>query len=229
MPSIKIENPGELVALRLVVLSGKFPPEERESRIVGSPLVAGLCDRIFSIPLMERDWEMDVESNGEIFDSVKRDVEFAATYNYWGKPTEEELDGFIRNLVSPFSISLATAKELKKLYLSLAVKHEPETIEDEITGGNQLFFHSSSFEPIEKRFSLELAQKLGSGEIFCSVKFFNVSRFQISSDLRPEEIGFDDITRVETAFGCQYSFWTPGGYIKFFADLDLEINHTTVG
>ena len=190
---------------------------------------ANLCDRIFSIPLMERKWELDVEASDEIFDAIKRDLELAAKHNYWDKPSEKELTALVQNLAAPCSISLATADELKQLYHSLAVEHDPEIIENEITGGNHLFFHSSCFDPIEKRFSLELTQQLGSNKICCSVGFVNVSRFEISSESRPNEIGFDDISRMETVFGYQYSFWTPGGYIKFCADFDLEINRTTVG
>jgi len=221
---LEFENPVELAALRMAVLSGKFPFSEREWRIIGNPVLARVCSDLFSIPLRGEIWRMDVEANAQVYDSVKRDVELAAINSYWDTPSSDELDVLITNLIAPFSATPTTVGDLKQLYLSLSAGSAPEIIENSITSGAHLFFANSEFDPINQQFRFALTKLLGNNDICCTVKFQNVTRFNISSQTRPEEMGFDEITRTLTGYGHKYSFWTPGGFVEFHADLDIEID-----
>ena len=102
------------------MLSGKFPPEDREYRIIGNPLLARLFDKIFSISGTDQASQMELESHTEIFDSVKRDIELAAIRDYWGGPSDQELAVRVRDLISPFSAAKSTEEDLVKLFHSIA-------------------------------------------------------------------------------------------------------------
>ena len=224
MYSIEIKNPGELTALRMVILAGKFPTDDREYRIFGNSAIARLCSEIFSIPLLGQAWEMNIESAPELLNSIRIGIEYASTNDIWNTFSENDIKRRISDAILPFSSLDCTSEELLESYRLFEDYQEKRIVEKEITGGKELYFQSTLYDPLAKTFSISLSTRLDNGATCCTVCFHNVSKFQIEH-LDSDDMGFDNVTIQKTSLGHKFNFWTPGGLIQFYANSQVEISH----
>ncbi len=217
-------NDDELHALRRVIIESKFAEDPSDTDIAGSPLVADIANRVFSVALFgQRAHKLHLVDYHRISAIARKRVTECAAAGLWRTMTEDQQFEYICAVCAPYEIDTEALDEIRRLAESVKVVERRE-IHDEVSRGLDLWMQEVQYQPMTR----DLNVYVGDTPMGAPVRKI---AFRSVADFRSEEKGcrtangpdFDGIDVHDYGVTVRYRFCAHDCVISFAADGEYEV------
>ena len=223
MFSLSLEHLHEVLALRRVLLEGKFRYPPNDDCVAGSPFVAEICRTVFAHPIRGSGFELPIEDYPDELNVVhKLIVDSTARGSWWQKLEMAKKIEFINNLVVPFTASDETVSQAIRLG-DLTHPEEIRFVDDEITNGHLMWINFVTLNPISRKLIVQLAMNDSRETPVRELVFDNVRDFHQTEQGRAPAICFEGVCVRTKGSVATCSFWTHVSHITFQANESFTV------